>query len=223
TKIEDRFATIFFLQKDVLHPGANKTIHFIRTSSGATLLPRRMADSIPFSSIKLPEMLARLSINPNSTEAESMKKTLQDCEAPPVDGETKYCATSLESMVDFSTSTLGTRNIRALSTTLDNHATPKQVYTMSKVQKLAGSKFVSCHVMNYIYAVFYCHSQSTVAYTLSMVGKDGTKVEAVAACHTNTAEFNPQYVAFQVLHVKPGTVPICHFLLENGILWSPNK
>nr|XP_029117955.1 BURP domain-containing protein 6-like [Elaeis guineensis] len=223
TEIQDRFATIFFLQKDLL-PGANKTIYFIRTSSGTPLLPRRMADSIPFSSSKLPEIFARLSIKPNSVEAESMKKALEDCEEPPVDGETKYCATSLESMVDFSTWTLGTRNVRALSTTVDNYAaTPKQVYTMSKVQKLAGSKFVSCHVMNYIYVVFYCHAQSMVAYTLSLVGNDGTKVEAVAACHNNTAKFNPNYLAFQVLHVKPGTVPICHFLLENGILWSPNK
>ncbi|KAG1355256.1 BURP domain-containing protein 6 [Cocos nucifera] len=222
TETQNRFATLFFLQKD-LYSGANKTVHFIRTSSGTILLPRRMADSIPFSSIKLQDILAHLSIEPNSTEAETIKNTLQECEEPPVDGVTKYCATSLESMVDFSMSTLGTRNVRASSTTVDNHATPKQVYTMSKVQKLASSKFVSCHVMNYLYAVFYCHSGETVAYTVSMVGNDGSKVEAVATCHIETAKFNPQNLAFQVLHVKPGTVPVCHFLLENDILWGPNK
>lgn len=222
SQIQDPSLTIFFLEKD-LHPGANMTLHFIRPTTGATFLPRQAADSIPFSSTRLPEILSRLSITPNSIEAEAMKKTLQECEKPAIDGETKYCATSIEAMVDFSTSSLGTRNVEALSTTVDREAPPKQVYSISKVQKLPSSKLVVCHSENYPYAVFYCHATISEAYKVSMVGKDGTKVEAVAACHTDTAGFDPEHVAFKVLNVKPGTVPICHFLPQSDIVWSPNK
>nr|XP_010911738.3 BURP domain-containing protein 3 [Elaeis guineensis] len=199
------------------------TLHFIRTITGATLLPRQAADSIPFSSAKLPEILSRLSITPNSIEAKAMKKTLQDCEEPAIEGETKYCATSVEAMVDFSTSSLGTRDVQALSTAVDREGTPKQVYSISKVQKQPCSKVVICHGENYAYAVFYCHMMSSEAYKVSMVGKDGTKVEGVAVCHTDTAGFNPEHYAFKVLNVKPGTVPICHFPPQGDIVWTPNK
>ena len=222
SQIQDPSVTIFFLEKD-LHSGAKMTLHFIRPNTGAAFLPRQAANSVPFSSTKLPEILSRLSITPNSIEAEAMKKTLQECEKPAIDGETKYCATSIEAMVDFSTSSLGTRNVEALSTTVDREAPPKQVYSISKVQKLPSSKLVVCHSENYPYAVFYCHTTISKAYKVSMVGKDGTKVEAVAACHTDTAGFDPEHVAFKVLNVKPGTVPICHFLPQSDIVWSPNK
>ncbi|XP_073116457.1 BURP domain-containing protein 6-like [Elaeis guineensis] len=222
SQIQDPSVTLFFLEKD-LHPGAKMTLHFIRTTTGATLLPRRAADSIPFSSAKLPEILSRLSIAPNSMEAEVMKKTLHECEEPAIGGETKYCATSVESMVDFSTSSLGTRDVRALSTAVDREGTPKQVYSISKVQKQPSSEVVVCHGENYAYAVFYCHTMNAEAYKVSMVGKDGTKVEAVAACHTDTTGFNPDHVAFKVLNVKPGTVPVCHFLPQSDIVWTPNK
>nr|XP_010925834.1 BURP domain-containing protein 6-like [Elaeis guineensis] len=222
SQIQDPSEAVYFLEKD-LHPGARMTFHFIRTITGATLLPRQAADSIPFSSAKLPEILSRLSITPNSIEAQAMKKTLQECEKPAMEGETKYCATSVEAMVDFSTSSLGTRDVRALSTAVDRDGTPKQVYSISKVQKQPVSKAVVCHGEKYPYAVFYCHMTSAEAYKVSMVGKDGTKVEGVATCHTDTAGYNPEHVAFKLLHVKPGTVPICHFLLQSDIVWTPNK
>nr|XP_010917767.1 BURP domain-containing protein 6 [Elaeis guineensis] len=221
-QIQDPSVTNYFFEKD-LHPSANMTMHFIRTITGATLLPRQAADSIPFSSAKLPEILSRLSITPNSIEAKAMKKTLQDCEEPAIEGETKYCATSVEAMVDFSTSSLGTRDVQALSTAVDREGTPKQVYSISKVQKQPFSKVVICHGENYAYAVFYCHMMSSEAYKVSMVGKDGTKVEAVAVCHTDTAGFNPKHFAFKVLNVKPGTVPICHLIPQGDIVWTPNK
>ncbi|KAG1330387.1 BURP domain-containing protein 6 [Cocos nucifera] len=197
------------------------TLQFTRTTSAATFLPRKAADSIPFSSAKLPEVLGRLSIDPNSNKAQAMKKTLQECEEPAIDGETKMCATSLESMMEFSTSSLGTRNVRALSTTVEKESTPKQEYTIGSVQKVAGPTLVACHAESYAYAVFLCHTTDARAYKVSMVGKDGTKVEAVAACHADAAALSPK--AFEVLKVKPGTVPVCHFLPQNDLVWGPNK
>ncbi|CDP20906.1 unnamed protein product [Coffea canephora] len=56
---------------------------------------------------------------------------------------------------------------------------------------------------------------------VNLVGADGAKVKAVAVCHRDTSAWNPRHLAFQLLKVKPGTVPICHFLPEDHIVWVP--
>ncbi|XP_010924753.2 BURP domain-containing protein 3 [Elaeis guineensis] len=219
---DDPNVALFFLEKD-LRPGAKMNLHFTQTNSGATFLPRQEADSIPFSSSKLPAILHQFSIESDSIEAEAMKKTLKECEEPAVGSEKKYCATSLESMADFSTSTLGTHDVKAISTTVDKEGTPAQQYTIraSGVRRMAGTELVACHPEAYPYAVFYCHATTAArAYTVEMVGKDWTKVEAVAVCHTDTKAWNPKHLAFQVLKVKPGTVPVCHFLPQDHVVWS---
>ncbi|MQL96002.1 hypothetical protein Taro_028675 [Colocasia esculenta] len=220
---DDPNAALFFEEKD-LHPGAKMSVHFTRTAPGTTFIPRSEANAIPFSSKKLPEILARFSLQPNSLETETVKETLQRCDEPAAAGETRYCATSLESMVDFATASLGTREVRVVSTEVGKQGTPKQLYTIasSGVQKLAGSRAVACHAEPYAYAVFYCHlTLTTKAYVVPLVGEDGTRVNSVAVCHTDTSSWNPKHLAFQVLKVKPGTVPVCHFLPQDHIVWAP--
>lgn len=225
---DDPTVALFFLQKD-LKAGTKMTLDFSAPSgtSTAAFISRREADATPFSSAQLPQILHRFSVDPASAEAASMKQTLSECEMPAMEGESKYCATSLESMVEFTTSSLGTRNVAAVSTAVDKESPPKQLYTIESsgaVKKLAGSNLVVCHAQKYAYAVFYCHTaQKTEAYEVSMVGSDGTKVDAVAVCHTDTAAWNPKHVAFRVLSVKPGTVPVCHFLPQDHLVWSPKK
>ncbi|KAJ0784865.1 putative BURP domain-containing protein [Helianthus annuus] len=212
---------MFFLEND-LHQGKEMNLHFTKNDKKATFLPRKIADSIPFSSNKLPQIYDEFSVKPDSMEAEIMKQTLNECESTGIEGEEKYCATSLESMVDFSTTKLG-KNVKAISTEVSSkESTPLQKYKIELAKKLAANKAVVCHKQNYAYAVFYCHKTvSTQAYAVSMVGADGTKVNAVAVCHTDTAKWNPKHLAFQVLKVKPGTVPICHFLPEDHVVWVP--
>lgn len=219
---EDPNVALFFLEKDV-HPGAKINLHFTKSSNRATFLPRQVAASIPFSSNKLPEILTKFSVTPQSEEADMIKETLNECDSPSVKGEEKYCATSLESMIDFSTSKLG-KDVQALSTEVEKE-TGVQTYTVTRVEKkTSGEKSVVCHKQKYAYAVFYCHAtQTTETHLVSMEGADGVKAKAVAVCHTDTAAWNPRHLAFQVLKVKPGTVPVCHFLPEDHIVWIPNK
>ncbi|EHA8589580.1 BURP domain-containing protein 6 [Cocos nucifera] len=221
SQVQEDPAALFFLEKD-LRVGAKMTLDFTPTTSSATFLPRKVTDSIPFSSANLVAILSRLSIDPNSKKAQDMKNTLQECEKPAIDGQTKRCATSLESMVEFSTSSLGTRNVRALSTTVEKGSTPKQQYTITSVQKVAGQTLVACHAERYAYAVFLCHTTDARGYMVSMVGKDGTKATAVAAGHiADFAADSPK--VFEKLKVKPGSVPVFHFLTQNDIVWAPNK
>ncbi|XP_034684056.1 BURP domain protein RD22-like [Vitis riparia] len=217
---DDPNVALFFFEKN-MQPGTKMELHFIRDANLATFLPRQVANSIPFSSKKFPEILNEFSIKPESEEAETIKNTIRECEEPGIKGEEKYCATSLESMVDFSTSKLG-KGVQVISTEVENE-TQKQQYTITTgVKKLAGDKAVVCHKQSYPYAVFYCHkTQTTRAYMVPLVGADGSKVKAVAVCHTDTSAWNPKHLAFQVLKVKPGTVPICHFLPEDHVVWVP--
>nr|GEY07057.1 hypothetical protein [Tanacetum cinerariifolium] len=156
------------------------------------------ADSIPFSLKNLPEIYTEFEVKPESTEAKIMKQTLAECENKG-------------------------KNVKAISTEVNTkESTPLQKYKIEVAKKLAANKAVVCHKQNYAYAVFYCHKTvSTRAYTVFLAGADGTKVKAVAVCHTDTAKWNPKHLAFQVLKVKPGSVPVCHFLPEDHVVWVP--
>ncbi|KAH7511327.1 BURP domain-containing protein 3 [Ziziphus jujuba] len=211
--------TMFFLQND-LHSGKKMKLHFPKSTNQAKFLPRKVSESIPFSTTKLPEILNRFGIQPKSVEAETLRQTIEECEQAGIEGEDKYCATSLEAMVEFSVSKLGNKNINVLSIESDKGIS-KQVYSIvDKGVKKIGDRSVICHKQKYAYAVFYCHEiKATKTYTVSMVGNDGTKAKAVAVCHTDTRTWNHDNFAFQLLKIKPGTVPICHFLNSDTLVW----
>ncbi|XP_054819919.1 BURP domain-containing protein 3-like [Prosopis cineraria] len=211
--------TLFFLEED-MKPGHKMNFHFTQTSNQSSLLPHEVVKSVPFSSSKVAQILKEFSVKPGSTEAKVLKETIEMCEKPGVKGEEKYCATSLESMVDFITLKLG-KNVEALSTEVMKKETKKQEYTITLGAKKVGeAKVVVCHKLNYIYALFYCHkTETTIAYTVPLVGADGTEVKAVSLCHTDTSEWNPKHLAFQVLKVKPGSVLVCHFLPQDNVVW----
>ncbi|GFS35402.1 BURP domain-containing protein [Actinidia rufa] len=143
--------TLFFMEKD-LKKGTKMTLHFTKSTTPTTFLPRQVAEKIPFSSEKMPEIMNYFSVKPNSKEADIMKKTVKECEEPGIRGEEKYCATSLESMVDFITNKLG-KNIQGVSTEVDRE-TQLQKYSITGVEKMAGDKAVVCHKQDYAHAVF---------------------------------------------------------------------
>ncbi|RZC81014.1 hypothetical protein C5167_043591 [Papaver somniferum] len=213
-------SALIFLEKD-LHSGTKMNLQFFKTTKGAIFMPRQVVKSKPFSSNKLTDILSQFSVDPKSKQAEVIKETIKECEAPSESKEQKYCATSLESMIDFSTSKLG-KNVNALATEMNKEVAEKQEYVVqSGVKQMKGDNSIVCHGQPYLYAVYYCHAtHATRAYVVPLVGNNGTKIKAVALCHTDTASWNPKHMAFQVLKVKPGTVPVCHFLPEDHILWA---
>ncbi|KAK1285069.1 BURP domain-containing protein 3 [Acorus calamus] len=216
-----------FFREESLRSGTKMNLHFTKTTPGAPFIPRSASETLPFSSAKLPEILTRFSVDPKSEQAAEMKTTLRECEEPTVRGEDKFCATSLESMVDFATSELGTNRVIAVSTNTvdatDEVESPMQAYTItSTVQELVGPKMVACHAQLYAYAVFYCHATETSkAYVVQLKGdEDRIVVKAVAICHTDTSSWNPKHLAFRVLNIKPGTAPVCHFLPQDHVVWT---
>ncbi|XP_028802270.1 BURP domain protein RD22 [Neltuma alba] len=218
----DPNTALFFLEKD-MYAGKELSLHFTKTTQNSVkFLPQQVAKRIPFSSSKIPEIFSKLSVKPGSLKAQTLKNTIKECEEPGIRGEEKYCATSLESMVEFTTTRLG-KDLWALSTEVDKE-THMQKYIMTVgVRKMRGLKAIVCHLTKYPYAVFYCHkTETTRAYYVPLQSKDGgSKVKAVAICHKDTSQWNPKHLAFQVLNVKPGTVPVCHFLPEDHLVWIP--
>ncbi|EEF39409.1 BURP domain protein RD22 [Ricinus communis] len=213
--------TIFFLYDDLL-PGKRMMLVFTKSTSRSSFLPRKIAETIPFSSNKFSEILNYLSIKPTSKQSQIMKQTIEDCETPGVKGEDKYCATSLESLVDFVIAKLG-KEVHALSNKGEEEDS-KQNYTILKEIKMMGGNQIVCHKMRYVYAVFYCHIiMPTMVYLVPLVGDNGCKAKAVVICHTNTSSWNPEHFAFRVLKVKPGGPPICHFLNSDTIVWVSNS
>ncbi|XP_010916768.2 BURP domain-containing protein 3-like [Elaeis guineensis] len=216
---------IFFLEKD-LHPGAKMSpgLSFSRTLSGAAFIPRAQADAIPFASDKLPEILHRLNVLPDSELAKEVKKTLRVYELAAFMGEHKYCATSLESMVDFVKTELETDDVRAMATTVHGNkkqAAQNEEFTVapSGVRRAPGTKVVACHLQAYPHTVYYCHlTMGTKAFLVTLIGRDGTTVEAVAGCHYDPSSWKPLF--FKAVGVKRGT-PVCHFLPQDHLIWTP--
>ncbi|XVE94061.1 hypothetical protein REPUB_Repub01dG0247900 [Reevesia pubescens] len=175
------------------HAGKKQQILFPNKDPATSpFLPKKVADSIPFSSSKLPEILQLFSIPPGSSLAKSMGDTLQKCEYAPGKGETKTCATSLESMVDFVLEA------------------PKEIKSFRKV---------ACHPMPYPYAVFFCHydedSSETRVFKVSMVGENTKdRVDAAAVCHMDSAS-----AALLNLTDKQGKSPMCHFFSAGDLIW----
>ncbi|KAK6916556.1 BURP domain [Dillenia turbinata] len=219
---------VFFTMKD-LKMGKTMPIYFPNkdSSSSPHILPREEADSVPFSLRQLPYLLRYFSFSKGSPQAKAMEDTLRQCEIKPIKGETKFCATSLESMLDF------TRTIFGLETEIEVHSTthltrpltaPLQNYTILGVPfELSAPKMVACHTMPYPYAVFYCHSQESEnkVYKVWLGGENGERVEAIAVCHMDTSRWSPNHASFRVLGIEPGSSHVCHFFPSDNFVWIP--
>ncbi|PWA56058.1 BURP domain-containing protein [Artemisia annua] len=227
TGSEDQFinnmnGTMYFLENDLLQ-GTEMKLNFGKNKNQKlSFIPRKVSDSIPFSSNKLPHIYNEFSVTPDSIEAKIIKQTIDECEKKDIQGEDTTCVTSLESMVDFGIARLG-KNVKAITTEVKTKKdTSLQIYKVEGAKKVNSNEFVICHKKNYAYAVFYCHKSVDIrVYMVSLVGVDGTKVNGVAVCSTDTGKWNPNHLAFQVLNVKPATVPICNFLSEDHVTWVP--
>ncbi|XP_034677924.1 BURP domain-containing protein BNM2A-like isoform X2 [Vitis riparia] len=223
----DPSVVVFFTMKD-LKVGKTMPIYFAKTdpASSPRMLPKEEADSIPFSFAQLPHLLEFFSFSQGSPQARAMENTLRECGLKPIKGETKFCATSLESLLDFVHSIFGLESHFQVLTTsyLTKSSTLFQNYTFLEVPtEIPAPKMVACHTMPYPYAIFYCHSQASEnkVFKVSLEGQNGDRVEAFAVCHLDTSAWSRDHVSFRVLGIEPGTSPVCHFFPASNLIWVP--
>ncbi|KAM1242824.1 hypothetical protein ACFX2G_035134 [Malus domestica] len=216
-----------FFTFDDLHCGMRMPLHF-PNQEHSRFLPKEVADSIPFSTPHIPQIRQLFSIPQGSQEAKNVAYALEQCEMKPITGETKFCATSLESMTNFVTKIIGS-GVRSniLST---EHPTTSisiiQSYTiLEEPKQVLASKMVFCHPLAYPYAVFFCHhfEKDTKFFKVKLGGENGDKVQAVAVCHMDTSDWDPAHDLFALLGIKASaSSPVCHFLPENHLVWIPS-
>lgn len=225
----DPSANVFFTM-DNLRVGTKLAVYFRdRTrSSSSPFLPKKEADSIPFSLDEFPSLLDHFSFSKGSPQAKAMEGTLRQCNIKPIQGETKFCATSLESMLEFTRGILGVgTQVGVLVTVHQNKPSAfLQNYTILKIpNEIRFLKMVACHTMPYPYVVFYCHSQETQnkIFRVSLRGDDGDRVEAIAVCHMDTSHWPREHMSFLVLRINPGTIPVCHFFQSDNLIWVTEK
>ncbi|KAK7310643.1 hypothetical protein RJT34_08265 [Clitoria ternatea] len=217
---------VFFTPSD-LKVGKIMPIYFSKKNSSTSpkFLTREEASQIPFSSKHLKSLLKFFSIPKHSPQAKAMKYTLKNCELESMEGETKFCATSLESLLDFAHYLFGSNaKFKPLTTVhLSNSTAILQNYTISQVEVISVPNIIGCHPMPYPYAVFYCHSQQsdTNMYEVLVEGENGGRVKAAAICHMDTSKWDKDHVSFRVLKVEPGTSPVCHFFPPDNLVWVP--
>ncbi|GMP37982.1 hypothetical protein CsSME_00009420 [Camellia sinensis var. sinensis] len=216
---------VFFFLED-LKVGKRIPIYFPKRdpSSSPHFLPKEESDSIPFSLEQLPNLLRIFSFPQGSPQAQAMESTLRRCEVKPIKGESKTCATSLESMLDFVRVMLGLESEFKVVSTIHftESTTMLQNYTiLEDPLEISGPKMVACHTMPYPYAIFYCHYQQSESkvFKVFLGGENGDRVEAVAVCHMDTSQWSPGHVSFQVLGIEPGSSPVCHFFPSDNLVW----
>nr|KJB55408.1 hypothetical protein B456_009G074700 [Gossypium raimondii] len=168
---------VFFFESK-LRPGTKMNLKVLTSKASKTaFLPRPVADSIPFSTKKFAQVLKYFSVQPRSAESKILKKTIEDCETPTIEGEEKFCATSLESFVDFGVSKLG-KDIQLLSAELEKETQNPEFSIGDQGVKLMGKSEIVCHKMDYAYAV------------VPLVGADGTRATILAICHEDSSAWS---------------------------------
>ncbi|KAI7758271.1 hypothetical protein M8C21_003617, partial [Ambrosia artemisiifolia] len=158
----DPALNVFFHVND-LYLGKKMPIYFAVNDPLTTprLLTKEQSDSIPFSSKRLAYLLELISLAEGSPQAIAMEQTLKQCELEATPGETRFCASSLESILDLTRGILGMVKLKALTTNIHNMSnTLLQEYTFLKEpMEINVSDMVACHTMAYPYTVYYCHGQ----------------------------------------------------------------
>lgn len=220
----EAFKLAFFTLDD-LYVGNVMTLQFpIREY--ARFLPRKVADYIPLSKSQLPSLLQLFSLTKDSPQGEDMKDIIDQCEFEPTKGETKACPTSLESMLEFVHSVLGAEARYNIHTTSypTTSGVRLQNYTILEISKdIYAPKWVACHPRPYPYALYYCHylDIGSRVFKVLLRGQYGDMMDALGICHLDTSDMNPNHFIFQLLGMKPGEAPLCHFFPVKHIVWAP--
>ncbi|KAK1280173.1 Polygalacturonase-1 non-catalytic subunit beta [Acorus gramineus] len=188
-----------------------------------SFLPRSLAEKLPFSGARISDLEEIFKAVRESSLDRSMKQTIQECERKPSRGETKRCATSAESMIDFAVSVLG-NDVVVRST--ESTAGSGGNIMIGDVHGINGgrvTKSVSCHQSLFPYLVYYCHSVPKVrvyeAEILSVENKRKIN-HGVAICHLDTSDWSAGHGAFLALGSGPGKIEVCHWIFEGDMTWA---
>ncbi|XP_042506557.1 polygalacturonase non-catalytic subunit AroGP3-like [Macadamia integrifolia] len=187
-----------------------------------SFLPRSIASKIPFSFAQIEELKKLFGVEDKSNMDEYIQDTLETCEKRPIQGEKRTCATAAEDLIDFVVEELGhyvhVWSTKSIEGSYEN-------VTIGAVKLIYGNLSESpalCHSQPFIFQVYYCHVlQKVKVYAVDIKAKKKVN-HAIMACHYDTSTWNPNHLAFKLLGFGPGQIEVCHWINENGVVWTKN-
>ncbi|XP_042488126.1 polygalacturonase non-catalytic subunit AroGP2-like [Macadamia integrifolia] len=185
-----------------------------------SFLPQSLVSKVPFSFYQIKELKKLFGVVDKSNMDEYIHNTLEICEKCSIQGEECICATSAEDLIDFVFAKLG-RHLSVWST--ENVEGSYENVRVGSVKLIHGNLVeppALCHSQPFPFQVYYCHVlQKVKVYAVEMHTR--MKVNhAIMACHYNTSAWNTNHLAFQLLGSSPGQIEVCHWINENGIVWT---
>ncbi|GKU93534.1 hypothetical protein SLEP1_g7124 [Rubroshorea leprosula] len=119
-------------------------------------------------------------------------------------------------MLKFVVSFLG-HDAKVYSSQKEDSTTTLKIFAREAV----ANDVLVCHKMNYLYAVYLCHSaKETIAYRLQLIGPKLEKVTQIVVYHCNTSSWNTMHIAFELLHVQKGEASVCHSTPIDILVWG---
>ncbi|XP_043704686.1 polygalacturonase non-catalytic subunit AroGP2-like [Telopea speciosissima] len=185
-----------------------------------SFLPRSLASKIPFSSTHINELKKLFDVVDESNMDEYIQDTLEICEKHPIQGELITCATSAEDLIDFVVKKLG-HNVHLWST--ESVEGSYENVTIGEVKLIHGNLSeppTLCHSQPFPFQVYYCHILPKVkVYAVDIHARKKVN-QAIMTCHYDTSTWNPNHLAFKLLGFGPGQIEVCHWINENGVVWT---
>ncbi|XP_043715933.1 polygalacturonase non-catalytic subunit AroGP2-like [Telopea speciosissima] len=185
-----------------------------------SFLPRSLASKIPFSFAQLEELKKLFGLVDESNMDEYIQDTLKVCEESPIQGEQSTCATSAEDFIDFVVEKLG-HHVRVWST--ESVEGSYENVTFGTVKLIYGNLSeppTLCHSQPFPFQIYYCHVLPKVKVYVVDIHARKKVNHAIMACHYDTSTWNPNHIAFKLLGFGPGLIEVCHWINENGVVWT---
>ncbi|XP_043689876.1 polygalacturonase non-catalytic subunit AroGP3-like [Telopea speciosissima] len=210
-----------YFRKSMVKEGGFMPIPDLREPmSYKSFLPQTLASKIPFSFAQIMELKKLFGVEDGSKMEKYIQDSLEVCEKKSIPGEQRTCVTSAEDLIDFVVKTLG-HQVRVWST--DNIEGSYENVTIGTVKLVYGNLSESpalCHSLPFLFQVYYCHILLKVKVYAVDIHAQKNMNQVIMACHYDTSTWNPNHLAFKLLGSSPGLIEVCHWISENGLIWT---
>ncbi|XP_042507031.1 polygalacturonase non-catalytic subunit AroGP3-like [Macadamia integrifolia] len=190
-------------------------------TSYKSFLPRSLASKIPFSIARIEELKKLFCVMDGSIMDEHIQDTLETCEdSGPIQGLQSTCAISAEDLIDFVVEKLG-HHVSLWSTeSVEGSYENVIIGAMKLIHGNLSESPALCHSMPFLFQVYYCHVlQEVKVYSVDIHAQKKLN-HAIMACHYDTSTWNQNHIAFKLLGFGPGLIEVCHWISENGVIWT---
>ncbi|XP_043696335.1 polygalacturonase non-catalytic subunit AroGP2-like isoform X2 [Telopea speciosissima] len=213
-----------FFRESMVKEGGFMSIPDLRDlMSYKSFLPRSLASKLPFSFGKIEELKKMFGVVDQSNMDGYIEDTIKICDKSPIRDEQSTCMTSGEDLIDFIVEKLG-HHVCVWST--ESIEGSYENVTIGAIKLIYGNLFeppVLCHSQPFPFQVYYCHILQKVKVYVIDIHAQKKVNHVIMACHYDTSTWNPNHIAFKLLGSDPGLIEVCHWINENGLVWTKTQ